>query len=939
MKLLTGAMATALSTIKGAEPVMIVAIDWGTYGNIFYADKALPSPALASGRVLKISNLSVVRQFDSFGEISSCSVELDDHDLHFWNLINVAHPEGKNVGIFQYFPNQDPNEILVLFLGKMVAPIVWSEGQRTLSFSVFTNYNDGSVGDVFTSDDYDGYDNFLTILDKNAVGKFAPIGFGNLLKSKTLKTLIPRVSLINDNIEVDDIQNNSIGWVPLTIEVEDGDLWPQGTPFNFTVDEISFSGKFDGSFLTISDVNIPTDMGGIVTYRDGADRDYNNYKVVWIPTTEKLVNKWVWFVDDTYGNIINYCTQQNGDKCTFQDSFIREKPDYTDPTSPFVFLMNGSVATQCALKYRYDWPILNSFFIYLERYTLPVGSIMIAETGMVYIANQLERCAIKQAYAYREIPNMIYNPDIDQYEQRGSTRKLCIIPSSYYSVNIIGTTSLIFNKRLGSYQSEFWDENEVFVTQTSTVGPNTSDIIEWILSNFTSLGIDFSSFNSVAGAIDNYPSNFVLSEPKKAIELCKNIAWQARCGLRIYDNTAYLVYLSELPAVLSTIDAPRIQYKSMEITYTDTERMYTRANVKFSVPSFVTTIKEEQNYVITNTNANIFGLKSVSWDFFIYDITDYVLKSVDFWLPYYANSWKKVKLKGFIDTLPLEIFDCVQLSFPGPFPIGRSLCRAIVEETSYDSEKFDVDLVLWLPMAAGTVIESNNFWVDDSSDGLDFINPTAGISPVDYIVPVGISQNKKHPNKYATVKTVDAEMDSDGNPTGRNTYTADVHPNGPENDTTQTLSDLRLIDPDQTTLVPGDVLEIQGVNGLAYLRNKTNDAVAFYYIETHADFVTGVVVDGDGSFVKIAKPYNLRRTPFDLQTIDGVSYVYVDDSTRLAENDTDSETQVITPSFSDFTIIHAVRNVRGQDVVDPDNDDEAIKWLMTDVYQWAVQDD
>lgn len=68
--------------------------------------------------------------------------------------------------------------------------------------------------------------------------------------------------------------------------------------------------------------------------------------------------------------------------------------------------------------------------------------------------------------------------------------------------------------------------------------------------------------------------------------------------------------------------------------------------------------------------------------------------------------------------------------------------------------------------------------------------------------------------------------------------------------------------------------------------------------------------------VLIAKPYLLRRTPFDDQTYGNVSYNYVSATERQARRDTSRETQVVIPRYILADVIFATSPVqRGTGVI------------------------
>jgi hypothetical protein len=93
----------------------------------------------------------------------------------------------------------------------------------------------------------------------------------------------------------------------------------------------------------------------------------------------------------------------------------------------------------------------------------------------------------------------------------------------------------------------------------------------------------------------------------------------------------------------------------------------------------------------------------------------------------------------------------------------------------------------------------------------------------------------------------------------------------------------------------------------------------------------------DSTEYLVAKPYELRRTPFDGQTIDGVTYVYssADERTAYGATSADTETQFITPAYRVGAEIFAVL-VQGDTGVDPTPSGAPITYLeMNQGRAWA----
>lgn len=99
----------------------------------------------------------------------------------------------------------------------------------------------------------------------------------------------------------------------------------------------------------------------------------------------------------------------------------------------------------------------------------------------------------------------------------------------------------------------------------------------------------------------------------------------------------------------------------------------------------------------------------------------------------------------------------------------------------------------------------------------------------------------------------------------------------------------------------------------------------------------GVVQSGEE--VQIAKPYLLRRTPFDTLTRNGITYNYNSNTKRTATNAAgETEIQVVVPSYVVGDIIYAVNDVDGgTDTYRPGN--VQLVWLEDnrDGRSWAKE--
>ena len=113
------------------------------------------------------------------------------------------------------------------------------------------------------------------------------------------------------------------------------------------------------------------------------------------------------------------------------------------------------------------------------------------------------------------------------------------------------------------------------------------------------------------------------------------------------------------------------------------------------------------------------------------------------------------------------------------------------------------------------------------------------------------------------------------------------------------------------------VIEATGVRALpsmAYVRRFRVQSVENDYLVCRPYHAANESL-GDTD-VNVAKPYELRRTPFHAQTIaypgaQSITYTYASQREREADDGTDTETQVMIPDYWDDDEILAVRNIAG----------------------------
>ena len=401
-------------------------------------------------------------------------------------------------------------------------------------------------------------------------------------------------------------------------------------------------------------------------------------------------------------------------------------------------------------------------------YDLPSTNIWIAEVGATvtlkdgfqqkWIANILPS-TVRSVYAYQAIdgikrfvpvPSRLYTKNED--EAMGAT-----VDGDFKGLRV---TSITLKRPLADYDVG-WDD-QLYVTLTSSVGPNTVDQIRWIIENYTNLAVNNTSFDAVRTKIANYPSCFALLNKQDALKLIEEMAWQARCRIDIKNQVAHITYLSEDPTAIETITETDIEANSFEIFTDPIEDVVTKFVAEW-LPSYE---RNEKYRVVLRRNYRKYTKNERTFDFFIYNIESLVIKSATFWTIRMGNMWKRIKFRTFLHKLKIETGDCITVNLSNNY-VANSSFKAIVEKAEYDTLDSSITIEAWTPIVLGTM--EPNIFAWPAGISVDLVYPTveevlagnAG-NPFGTLVPTGYSYSagtnnlpEFRPKDYGSVKLAD----------------------------------------------------------------------------------------------------------------------------------------------------------------------------------------
>lgn len=332
------------------------------------------------------------------------------------------------------------------------------------------------------------------------------------------------------------------------------------------------------------------------------------------------------------------------------------------------------------------------------------------DSNEVYIANLYESTVVHEVVAYK---------------QEGGKRVLKPLPTHYYTVDLtyeiegFTTTAITLQRSLTDYEGENW-EDQIYVTLTSTLSNNTSEVIKWIFENWTDIEIDSPSFSSVFNSLEDFPSDFALLTKQNAITLVEDIAWQARCATWVTsdndgDSIAYIKYLSAEPSQDFNINESYIEANTLQVTLTDTEEIVTILEGEWRRDY----AEIEPNIIILRNNVPLYGAHKEKHQFFIYNVEEYIQRSMLFWLIRKSNTWKRIVFNGFLNLLELEIFDTLLIALNSQH-FSNSPVKTVIEGIEYNSNDHSLRFTCWLPIRAGFMVPYIFAWMSSAPSGFEY---------------------------------------------------------------------------------------------------------------------------------------------------------------------------------------------------------------------------
>ncbi len=840
----------------GNEPVNIVAIAWD--GNVhWYADRKVES---IPGKITNISAMETTINISGSSDSEEVSVSLDDTDGTIKAFMDTNDVHKVDAWVYQYFYGMDFDDKFLLFKGTVNSPIVWVEGTRQVSFNIVSRLEENDIG--FSAEE----GQFASVADE-LIGKPWPLVFGSVTGVRALRLTRIGAAITGQAISLPDVtlqgRIQAIEHGATHQEEQEAIAYSLVSRFSsgmsqsdITDAEIQYWQRLRDKAITTAE-NARLNALDLRAKAEEIQEDYDAQVAAGSSTSVEIIDSGSPILTGTVEVKIGgarFTGHNNGSRIEFTPHNISwyvsagtewlsvESYGYVprELTNEPLNLPRETgeqiLANRVVYGYSGNYFIIHNTFEHFR----PDGNVTGSSLGYFHAAagSSIEVITAEpQEYIVSIISGNVRR--VSAYYNNNGLRVLRVVPTDYYTVTtesfgpvtatVITTTDAL--SKLGNW------EDDIFVDFDSTVGPNTVDIMEYLIDNYSDLTYDTTSFDAVKAKLENYPSHFALYERKNILTLLKEVAWQCRCSIRLVNDVFYLTYLSETPTTVDTIETTDILVDSLELGYTSTEDLTTKM-----VCTWISTgSQKERHRIVLKNNVSKYGVQENTYDFYIYNYLDAVIKSATFWLIRYSNTWRKATFTTPITKLNIETLDAITLDISF---ISSNEIKAVVESAIYDSVNYGINFDCWLPILAGTDTEYV-FAFPASSDSTEIFQAdvedpqfiTVGAPIINYNRAANDPYNLKSTRGDRRFSTLGSRRPSDTN---------DRRPSLAQSPTVPPFSVL----PTQGVATP-DYTQV-ALRGIAFEADATSIAVIDIHNTLITDSVTGLSAPLNTFFDRIA---------------------------------------------------------------------------------------
>ncbi len=740
----------------GSEPINMLEISWSDDIPIqVYADI---NDNRIRGKILEISSLDNIINITDSADSQEITVVLDDTDGIIKAIMNANDIHKRDVWVKQWFKGLPFNDRFLLFRGKISSPVVWKEGDRTVSFTIISQLEDKEVG-------FSPEEGQFPYIPKELIGQTWPLIFGTPLDVPAVQinqavtgTTLQGVGIIS-GIEYHNIKplggdppDDRLAKIQIRHYRAVAKAWHIDTIGMLEEQKNSIEATERSYIKRAKDLQKQIDEA-----KDEFRRRQNCARAQRNQTVTRAANKGLgnnplrilggedfprgtitleiggglftgYFNDDLF-HIRSRTHPGNSKQARDQARQEQTGPgsNCEPPSKPEPYYFEDGIPTvQSQINGSYV-PVKKGRSAVLvtsgkiEPRIKVGGGPRLPERSLIYFwaeagSSVTLKSDLPMYYIVSTIPGTVLQ--VKAYKDFNGEKRLVnvtdynVITATYGSIT---TVQVVLPDALTADPEQKWAGDDIYVTFESDVGPNIIDILTYLINNYSDLAIDDTSFSATRPKLLPFPANFAILDRKNIVEVLQEIAFQARCSLRISNGVFFLSYLPEEPTAVDTLTEADIENQSVSVTLTDTEDLVT----KYTAEWRLSYAQEDLDKIVLRHNVNKYGIQEETYEYYIYNQPDIIFKVATFWLIRKSNSWKKFNCNVFLNKLNLETFDAVTLNFSTNY-VSNTNVKAIIEKATFDSANQTIALECWVPIKAGSMVKYPFAWPADEEEDAEF---------------------------------------------------------------------------------------------------------------------------------------------------------------------------------------------------------------------------
>lgn len=744
------------------EPMILVEVNWVDDSWVAYTDRKLNGEEYPYPLLVSIGQFDTTEIIDGGSDSQSTTITLNDIDGTLRTLIDNHDLHLRPVRIYLTFQGLPVEEKALMFEGVVNSDIVWDEGGRTLTFTVMSKLESVEAGFSMEDGDFP----FIEPADRN---KPWPLVFGSVCNMQAVQVRGTRKGFLAEGVGVKDptiperlCQAKKLKCPTLeTTSTSTGETGDQQDGLGVGTGSGSISGGGSGTAIQLPNVREGKKDPQCVRRRyekiceiifeDAQQEQYVKKQFTVrggndFPQNERItiqINE-VKFVGTMVNELFTVAEVIHPDP--------KDNPPCVDtPEAGWGYRYGpGGDETPVTIgdcesggsSFNKDirggsgesWEYFNLFersnFIWLP----PGTTVLLADEAEVLNIVSLLPGTVTQVAAYRNFSDTSLLTTVD-------TERYTVVTTDFGGYEVV---EVRLNAPLSTIVDEDWDD-EIYVSFTSSIGPNPADVIEWLVETYTDLTVDAASFAAVKTSLTNYPSNFFVKARPTVLDLIRDVAYQARCGVFIRDNTVYLVYLSTEPTSIKTLTASDILPNTFKIQHSRTENLQTRTTITWSDGEAGVFKDDPTSYdLVLKHNVPKYGIFDADYNYYTMNIFELVEKSATFWSIRKSNTWKFVEFETPLVHLNLDVFDCVTINLPQFGPI-----KVVIEEAAFNVDSNTIKFRCWTPVRSG---ESQPYlWAWPSQQDPNAIHPLGDDNSIEAgdAFPLQVIPPEDHPLRGA----------------------------------------------------------------------------------------------------------------------------------------------------------------------------------------------